>query len=49
MAVDVALHTADRETPKVIPADPMVGLVLVTRNGSRRGCCYRLFRVGAEI
>lgn len=36
MAVDVALHTADRETPKVIPADPMVGLVLVTRNGPRK-------------
>jgi len=58
MAVDVALHKADRETQKVIPAEPkksfqrtsFVGLVLVTETVPERGpSLQKLVRVGAEV
>ena len=58
MAVDVALHKGDRETQKVIPAEPkksfhrtsFVGPVLVTETVPERGpSLQKLVRVGAEV
>ena len=56
--MDVALHKADRETQKVIPAEPkksfqrtlFVGPVLVTETVPDRGpSLQKLVRVGAEV